>query len=59
MDDINPDTKLSDAVFNIIDAKGQVVRTNLTTDKDGKVSASNLRPEIINSWKRKLRKIMI
>ena len=44
MDDINPDTKLSDAVFNIIDAKGQVVRTNLTTDKDGKVSASNLRP---------------
>ncbi|MDA2015986.1 SpaA isopeptide-forming pilin-related protein [Bacillus cereus] len=44
VDDINPDTKLSDAVFNIIDAKGQVVRTNLTTDKDGKVSASNLRP---------------
>ena len=46
MDDINPDTKLSDAVFNIIDAKGQVVRTNLTTDKDGKVSASNLRPRL-------------
>ncbi|WP_144614887.1 SpaA isopeptide-forming pilin-related protein [Bacillus cereus] len=44
IDDINPDTKLSDAVFNIIDAKGKVVRTNLTTDKDGKVSASNLRP---------------
>ncbi|BCC08904.1 MULTISPECIES: SpaA isopeptide-forming pilin-related protein [Bacillus cereus group] len=44
VDDINPDTKLSDAVFTIIDAKGQVVRTNLTTDKDGKVSASNLRP---------------
>ncbi|MCC2460221.1 Ig-like domain-containing protein [Bacillus mobilis] len=44
VDDINPDTKLSDAVFNIIDAKGKVVRTNLTTDKDGKVSASNLRP---------------
>ncbi|MFU2032105.1 SpaA isopeptide-forming pilin-related protein [Bacillus wiedmannii] len=44
VDDINSDTKLSDAVFNIIDAKGKVVRTNLTTDKDGKVSASNLRP---------------
>ncbi|HGH7174678.1 TPA: SpaA isopeptide-forming pilin-related protein [Bacillus wiedmannii] len=44
VDDINLDTKLSDAVFNIIDAKGKVVRTNLTTDKDGKVSASNLRP---------------
>ncbi|MDM5270329.1 SpaA isopeptide-forming pilin-related protein [Bacillus wiedmannii] len=44
VDDINPDTKLADAVFNIIDAKGKVVRTNLTTDKDGKVSASNLRP---------------
>ncbi|MCU5703838.1 SpaA isopeptide-forming pilin-related protein [Bacillus wiedmannii] len=44
VDDINPDTKLSDAVFNIIDAKGKVVRTNLTTDKDGKVFASNLRP---------------
>ncbi|PDZ06959.1 collagen-binding protein [Bacillus cereus] len=44
VDDINPDTKLSDAVFNIIDAKGKVVRTNLTTDKDGKVSASHLRP---------------
>ncbi|MCU5530397.1 SpaA isopeptide-forming pilin-related protein [Bacillus cereus] len=44
VDDINPDTKLSDAVFNIIDAKGKVVRTNLTTDKDGKISASNLRP---------------
>ncbi|MDA1610508.1 SpaA isopeptide-forming pilin-related protein [Bacillus cereus] len=44
VDDINPDTKLSDAVFNIIDAKGKIVRTNLTTDKDGKISASNLRP---------------
>ncbi|MEG7969602.1 SpaA isopeptide-forming pilin-related protein [Bacillus cereus group sp. Sample30] len=44
VDDINPDTKLSNAVFNIIDAKGKIVRTNLTTDKDGKVSASNLRP---------------
>ncbi|PHD28703.1 collagen-binding protein [Bacillus wiedmannii] len=44
VDDINLDTKLSDAVFNIIDAKGKIVRTNLTTDKDGKVSASNLRP---------------
>ncbi|MDA2732236.1 SpaA isopeptide-forming pilin-related protein [Bacillus cereus] len=44
VDDINPDTKLSDAVFNIIDSKGKVVRTNLTTDKDGKISASNLRP---------------
>ncbi|MET7019114.1 SpaA isopeptide-forming pilin-related protein [Bacillus mycoides] len=44
VDDINPDTKLSNAVFNIIDAKGKVIRTDLTTDKDGKVSAFNLRP---------------
>ncbi|MGQ7107371.1 SpaA isopeptide-forming pilin-related protein [Bacillus cereus group sp. Bce041] len=44
VDDINPDTKLSDAVFNIIDAKGKIVRTNLTTDKDGKITATNLRP---------------
>ncbi|PEK06865.1 collagen-binding protein [Bacillus toyonensis] len=44
VDDINPDTKLSDAVFNIIDAKGKIVRTDLTTDKDGKVTATNLRP---------------
>ncbi|MDW7618158.1 SpaA isopeptide-forming pilin-related protein, partial [Peribacillus simplex] len=33
VDDINSDTKLSDAVFNIIDAKGKIVRTDLTTDK--------------------------
>ena len=44
MDDINSDTKLSDAVFNIIDAKGKIVRTDLTTDKDGKISVSDLRP---------------
>ncbi|TKI97256.1 LPXTG cell wall anchor domain-containing protein, partial [Bacillus cereus] len=44
VDDINPDTKLSDAVFNIIDAKGKIVRTDLTTDKDGKISVSDLRP---------------
>ena len=44
MDDINPDTKLSDAVFNIIDAKGKIVRIDLTTDKDGKITATNLRP---------------
>ncbi|MED2435600.1 SpaA isopeptide-forming pilin-related protein [Bacillus thuringiensis] len=44
VDDINPDTKLSDAVFNIIDAKGKIVRTDLTTDKDGKITATNLRP---------------
>ncbi|MGH0543620.1 SpaA isopeptide-forming pilin-related protein, partial [Bacillus cereus] len=44
VDDINPDTKLSGAVFDIIDAKGKVVRTDLTTDQEGKISASNLRP---------------
>ncbi|WP_116777652.1 SpaA isopeptide-forming pilin-related protein [Bacillus thuringiensis] len=44
VDDINPDTKLSDAVFNIIDANGKIVRTDLTTDKDGKITATNLRP---------------
>uniref|UniRef100_UPI001F57BF8D MSCRAMM family protein n=1 Tax=Bacillus cereus group sp. BfR-BA-01489 TaxID=2920358 RepID=UPI001F57BF8D len=44
VDDINPDTKLSDAVFNIIDAKGKIVRSDLTTDKDGKISVSDLRP---------------
>ncbi len=44
VDDVEENTTLEGAVFNIINAKGKVVRTNLTTDKDGKVSASNLRP---------------
>ncbi|EJR28740.1 SpaA isopeptide-forming pilin-related protein, partial [Bacillus cereus] len=44
VDDVNPDTKLSGAVFNIVDANGKIVRTDLTTNQDGKISVSNLRP---------------
>ncbi|SCB02335.1 LPXTG-domain-containing protein cell wall anchor domain [Bacillus mycoides] len=44
VDDVNPDTKLSGAVFNIVDANGKIVRTDLTTDQEGKISVSNLRP---------------
>ncbi|MBK5427054.1 SpaA isopeptide-forming pilin-related protein [Bacillus sp. TH30] len=44
VDDVNPDTKLSGAVFNIVDANGKIVRTDLTTNQEGKISVSNLRP---------------
>ncbi|WP_002144688.1 SpaA isopeptide-forming pilin-related protein [Bacillus cereus] len=44
VDDVNPDTKLSVAVFNIVDANGKIVRNDLTTDQEGKISVSNLRP---------------
>ncbi|QWH20291.1 LPXTG cell wall anchor domain-containing protein [Bacillus mycoides] len=44
VDDVNPDTKLSGAVFNIVDANGKIVRNDLTTDQEGKISVSNLRP---------------
>ena len=59
MDDINSDTKLSDAVFNIIDAKGKIVRTDLTTDKDGRFQFLIYVQEIISSLKRKLQLAMI
>ncbi|MCQ6575351.1 prealbumin-like fold domain-containing protein, partial [Bacillus wiedmannii] len=35
---------LTDAVFNIVDMHGHIVRSNLTTDKDGIISVSDLRP---------------
>ncbi|WP_259416567.1 SpaA isopeptide-forming pilin-related protein [Bacillus toyonensis] len=44
VDDVNQDITLSGAVFNIIDAKGNVVRTDLTTNQEGKISVSHLRP---------------
>uniref|UniRef100_UPI0023E42E6C prealbumin-like fold domain-containing protein n=1 Tax=Bacillus sp. JEM-1 TaxID=1977090 RepID=UPI0023E42E6C len=35
---------LEGAVFKIVDINGNEVRTDLTTDKDGKFSVSDLRP---------------
>ena len=37
-------TTLEGAVFNIVDMKGTVIRENLTTNSQGKISVSNLRP---------------
>ena len=35
---------LKGAIFKIVDMKGNEVRTNLGTDKNGKISVSDLRP---------------
>ncbi len=43
VDDIESVT-LEGAVFKIVDMNGNDVRTDLTTDKDGKISVSDLRP---------------
>ncbi len=43
VDDIDGST-LKDAVFKIVDMNGNDVRTDLTTNKDGKISVSDLRP---------------
>ncbi|PGB51192.1 MSCRAMM family protein, partial [Bacillus anthracis] len=43
VDDIDGAT-LEGAVFKIVDMNGNDVRTDLTTDKDGKISVSDLRP---------------
>ncbi|MZE17821.1 hypothetical protein GRA87_05170, partial [Bacillus anthracis] len=43
VDDIDG-TTLEGAIFKIVDQNGNDVRTDLTTDKDGKISVSDLRP---------------
>ena len=43
VDDIDGST-LEGAIFKIVDSNGHDVRTDLTTDKDGKISVSDLRP---------------
>uniref|UniRef100_UPI0023E37C7B prealbumin-like fold domain-containing protein n=1 Tax=Bacillus sp. JEM-1 TaxID=1977090 RepID=UPI0023E37C7B len=43
VDDIDG-SALKGAVFKIVDMNGNDVRTDLTTDKDGKISVSDLRP---------------
>lgn len=43
VDDIDG-TTLEGAIFKIVDMDGKDVRSDLTTDKDGKISVSDLRP---------------
>ena len=43
VDDVDG-SALKDAVFKIVDMNGNNVRSNLTTNKDGKISVSDLRP---------------
>ncbi|WP_415829849.1 MSCRAMM family protein, partial [Bacillus wiedmannii] len=43
LDDVDNST-LEGAIFKIVDHNGLDVRTDLTTDKDGKISVSDLRP---------------
>ncbi|WP_404977452.1 MSCRAMM family protein [Bacillus wiedmannii] len=43
VDDVDG-TALKDAVFKIVDMNGNDVHSDLTTDKDGKISVSDLRP---------------
>ena len=53
VDDVDG-SALKDAVFKIVDMNGNNVRSNLTTNKDGKISVSDLRPVTISLLKRKL-----
>ena len=43
VDDVDGAT-LEGAVFNIVDMKGTVIRENLTTNSQGKISVPDLRP---------------
>ena len=45
---------LEGAIFKIVDMNGKEVHMNLVTDKNGKISVSDLRPETISSLKQKL-----
>ncbi|WP_242257417.1 SpaA isopeptide-forming pilin-related protein, partial [Bacillus cereus group sp. BfR-BA-01379] len=44
IDDIDTDTKLAHAVFNLLDADGEVVKEGLKTNDEGKIVVENLRP---------------
>ncbi|MGE6538904.1 SpaA isopeptide-forming pilin-related protein [Bacillus luti] len=43
-DDIDINTKLANAVFNLLDADGELVKEGLKTDSEGKIIIENLRP---------------
>ncbi|MBL3198816.1 hypothetical protein ELP17_28505, partial [Klebsiella pneumoniae] len=43
-DDLNTQTKLADAVFNLLDQDGKVLKTDLKTNSEGKIVIENLRP---------------
>ncbi|MDR4246482.1 MSCRAMM family protein, partial [Bacillus thuringiensis] len=43
-DDIDINTKLSNAVFNLLDADGELVEEGLKTNAEGKIVVENLRP---------------
>ena len=53
VDDIDGAT-LEGAIFKIVDMNGNDVRSDLTTNKDGKISVSDLRRATISLLKRKL-----
>ncbi|EOO13109.1 SpaA isopeptide-forming pilin-related protein [Bacillus cereus] len=44
VDDLNDQTKLADAVFNLLDQNGKVLKTDLKTNGEGKIVVENLRP---------------
>ncbi|PRT21797.1 collagen-binding protein [Bacillus wiedmannii] len=44
VDDLNTQTKLADAVFNLLDQDGKVLKTDLKTNSEGKIVIENLRP---------------
>ena len=45
---------LKGAIFKIVDMDGNEVRTNLVTNKNGKIYVPDLRPETISSLKQRL-----
>ncbi|MDA1877789.1 SpaA isopeptide-forming pilin-related protein, partial [Bacillus cereus group sp. BY112LC] len=44
IDDIDTNTNLANAVFNLLDENGQVVEEGLKTNAEGKIVVENLRP---------------
>ena len=58
VDSLDTKETLEGAVFKITDMNGNDIRTNLVTNKDGKIIAKDLQPETINLLKRKLQNIM-
>ncbi|WP_242320749.1 SpaA isopeptide-forming pilin-related protein [Bacillus cereus group sp. BfR-BA-01312] len=44
IDDIDINTKLANAVFNLLDADGELVKEGLKTNDEGKIVVENLRP---------------
>ncbi len=44
IDDIDTNTKLANAVFDLLDADGEIVEKGLKTNNEGKIVVENLRP---------------